>query len=129
MSLLLSILLLISGAAEPSEVAEHLETLAFEQLADPVERWRPLVAEHFPVDEVDRAMCIIRHESAGNPEADNPRSSATGLFQVLHSLWGPHYNVTRTDLEDPVTNVRIAEDLWQEFGWGAWSPYQRGACH
>ena len=88
MSVLISIVLLFFGLAEPADLAVELEEVAFEELADPVERWRPLVERHFPADEVDMAMCIIEYESAGQPDADNPRSSATGLFQILAGPWG-----------------------------------------
>jgi hypothetical protein len=73
-------------------------------------------------------MCIIRHESGGNPDADNPRSSAKGLFQVLGSMWASHYGIDEADLYEPVTNVHIARDIWENYGWSAWSPYERGAC-
>lgn len=93
-----------------------------------VEGWRPLVAGYFPADQVDRALCIIWHESRGNPNADNPTSSATGLFQVLASLWAPHYGVTTAQLYNPETNTRIAAAIWRSQGWWAWSPYKRGEC-
>lgn len=93
-----------------------------------VERWRGLVASYFP-DQVDMALCIIRHESGGNPDALNQKgSSARGLFQVLASLWAPHYGVTYEQLYDPTTNTRIAADIWASYGWGAWSVYKRGLC-
>lgn len=35
------------------------------------------------------ALCqLVRHESAWNPSAKNPRSTAFGLFQFLKSTWG-----------------------------------------
>jgi soluble lytic murein transglycosylase-like protein len=73
-------------------------------------------------------MCIIGRESGGEPEADDPRSTASGLFQILGSLWAPHYGVSTTDLYDPETNVRLAADIWRQSGWWAWSPYVRGSC-
>lgn len=106
--------------AEPAEVVDEMESVAFSQ-ADPVDRWRPLVAEHFPADEVETAMCIIRHESSGDPEAKNRRSSATGLFQILAGLWGDHYNVSREQLTDPELNVYLARDIWDQSGWHAWT--------
>lgn len=127
LSLLLSICLSVPGICEPAQL-EQFEDLAVEETDDPVERWRPLVETQFPASEVDTAMCLIRHESGGDPEADNPRSSARGLFQVLGSLWAPHYGVSRSALYDPVTNVRIAHGIWEKQGWRAWSPYQRGLC-
>ncbi len=125
MSVLLSILLLWFGAAEPVDLATEFEDIAFEQLADPVERWRPLVASHFPPEEIEVALCVIRYESGGHPGADNPRSSATGLFQVLSSLWSDHYGVSYAELLDPEVNTRIARAIWDESGWTAWSAYRR----
>ena len=128
MNLVMILCLFWLGLGHPIDLAEEIETIAIETLADPVERWRPLVAQHFPAGEVDTAVCIIRHESSGDPGADNPRSSATGLFQILASLWGPHYGVSTEELHEPNTNVRLAKDIWKQQGWSAWSPYRRGAC-
>lgn len=116
------------GVCDSAEFHHYLETVVIDESAGPVERWRPLVASRFPADEVDRALCIISHESGGDPEADNPRSSARGLFQILGSLWAPHYGVSRADLYDPNINVLLAHDIWERYGWWAWSPYERGSC-
>lgn len=107
---------------------DHLSQVTPQHQAGPVERWRPLVESQFPATEVDTAMCIIRHESNGDPEADNPRSSARGLFQILGSLWGPKYGVTQSELDNALLNTRIARDIWDRQGWWAWSPYRRGSC-
>jgi len=128
MNVLMVLLLLWMGVGEPTDVADQLETVVHEQIADPVQRWRPLVEEHFPAEEVDTALCIIGHESGGNPLADNPQSSASGLFQVLGSLWAPRFGVARDQLFEPELNTRLASDIWEQQGWWAWSPYQRGAC-
>lgn len=129
MSLLLTICLSVPGVCQGNYV-DQLEAagLSEAEYTDPVDRWRPLVAGVFPAAEVETALCIIRHESGGSPDADNPRSSARGLFQVLGSMWAPHYGVSQAELYDPVTNVDIAADIWENYGWSAWSPYQRGAC-
>ncbi len=121
MSLLISLLLVWFGVAGPNQLADEAEAFVFEQVADPVDRWRPLVEEHFPADEIDTALCIIRHESGGDPEADNPRSSATGLFQILAGTWGDFYDVTEEQFTDPELNVELARDIWEGYGWGAWT--------
>lgn len=128
MSLMLSLCLVVPGVCDVPELDGYLDAIALEQTADPIERWRSLVSLYFPEDQIDRALCIIRHESNGDPDADNPTSSARGLFQILGSLWAPHYGIDRTDLYDPLINTRLARDIWENYGWGAWSPYQRGAC-
>lgn len=127
MSLLLTICLTLPGACETTYL-DQMEALSAPESVRVVDRWRSLVATQFPADEVNTALCIIEHESNGDPDADNPRSSARGLFQVLGSLWAPHYGVSRSDLYDPVVNTVIAADIWERYGWGAWSPYQRGTC-
>lgn len=127
MSLLLTICLSLPGACETTYL-DQMEALSAPESARTVDRWRPLVATQFPPAEMDTALCIIEHESSGDPDADNPRSSARGLFQVLGSLWAPHYGVSRNELYDPVVNTIIAADIWENYGWGAWSPYQRGSC-
>jgi hypothetical protein len=33
------------------------------------------------------AACIAKYESGGNPRAQNPRSSASGLFQFIDGTW------------------------------------------
>ncbi len=128
MSLVLSLCLVVPGICDIPELDDYLDAVAVDHRAGSVERWRPLVSVYFPEDQVDRALCIIGHESNGDPGADNPKSSARGLFQILGSLWAPHYGIDRTDLYDPLINTRIALDIWQNYGWSAWSPYQRGSC-
>lgn len=94
-----------------------------------VERWRPLVEQYFPADAVDRMLCLMGYESGGDPQAENATSSATGLFQILHSLWGPVFGVSvRSEWWDPDLNVRSARQIWDRQGYWAWAPYTRGLC-
>lgn len=108
-----------SSSPKPSE---------YRGMGSSVEQWRGLVAAFFPAGEVDRTLCIMAHESGGNPSAKNPNSSARGLMQILASLWAPHYGVSYDDLYNPEVNMRIARDIWGNYGWWAWSPYKRGEC-
>lgn len=52
-----------------------------------VERWRPLVEQYFPDKRVEEAMRVLACESWGNPNAVNPTSDATGLFQFIPTTW------------------------------------------
>lgn len=87
-----------------------------------VERWRGLVASYFPT-EVELALCVIRWESGGNPDAYNP-SSASGLFQVKQ-FWFDAYG---GDPFDPANNVRVAALVRSSQGWSAWQAVNRGRC-
>lgn len=40
-----------------------------------------------PSAAVSFLKCVIAHESGGNPRAENPHSTASGLFQFLDSTW------------------------------------------
>ena len=75
-----------------------------------VDRWRTLAAEWFPADKVDEALAIIWCESRGNPDATNPASSASGLWQFLKGWytgrWSPVVGVF--DPFDPVASMRAA---------------------
>lgn len=98
-------------------------------LGSDVERWRSLVAAYFPAGDVDRALCLMRYESGGNPYAWNQSSSASGLMQILYSRWGPPFGLSsRVALDDPSLNLRVARFIRDAQGWGAWSPYRRGLC-
>ena len=94
-----------------------------------VEQWRGLVSRHFDAGDVDRALCLMGYESSGDPTAENSRSTATGLFQIMHSIWGPHFGVEeRSGWFDPETNIKAAAEIKQMQGWGAWSPWGKGLC-
>lgn len=55
------------------------------------------------------ACAVLGCESRGDPNARNPRSSATGLFQILN---GP---------TDPAANVALAYQMWRRRGWQPWT--------
>ncbi|HLF43231.1 MAG TPA: lytic transglycosylase domain-containing protein [Acidimicrobiia bacterium] len=96
-----------------------------------VEQWRSLVDAHFGdlgAVAVETALCLMARESGGNPTARNVSSGATGLMQVLPS-WAPRFGLTRSDLEDPEINLWVSRQLYDDGGWGHWSPYNRGECH
>jgi hypothetical protein len=95
-----------------------------------VERWRPLVAEFFPAHRVEEALAIIDCESKGDPDAYNPYSGASGLFQFLPSTWAstaPKAGYSEASVFDPEANIATAAWLasrYQELGqdyWRAWS--------
>ena len=107
------------GDIQPSPTASP--SSSHRGMGSDIEQWRGLISAYFPADQVEMALCIIRYESGGNPGAKNPLSSARGLFQILASLWAPHYGVAYETLYDPTTNTEIAADIWRNDGWSAWS--------
>ena len=95
-----------------------------------VERWRPLVQQFFPSNRVEEALRIIDCESNGDPDAYNPYSGASGLFQFIPSTWAstaPKSGYGGRSVFEPEANVASAawlgnryEELGQYF-WRAWS--------
>lgn len=83
--------------------------------------WDSLIALYFP-GEVERACRVMMCESRGNPRAENPGSSASGLWQFLDSTWrsttgtpGPASNYSAE------TQTAAAARLRNSAGWGQWS--------
>jgi hypothetical protein len=96
-------------------------------MGDDPEQWRNLVAFYFAPEDVDRAVCLMGHESGGNPEARNPTSDAAGLMQVM-PFWAKRHGYDYDMLFNPAVNLWLASRIRDEQGWGAWTPYQRGEC-
>jgi soluble lytic murein transglycosylase-like protein len=95
-----------------------------------VEQWRGLVGRFFPSSRVDEALAIIDCESNGDPDAVNPYSGASGLFQFLPSTWAstaPNAGYAGASPLDPEANIASAAWLanrYQQLGqsyWQAWS--------
>ncbi|MGH8928695.1 MAG: transglycosylase SLT domain-containing protein [Acidimicrobiia bacterium] len=94
-----------------------------------VERWRSLTASYFSADLVDQALSIIQCESLGDPEAYNPYSGASGLFQFLPGTWAvtsPKAGFAGASPFDPEANIAAAAWLssyYQSTGRGPWVPW------
>lgn len=95
-----------------------------------VEQWRGLVTQFFPSNRVEEALRIIDCESNGDPNAVNPYSGASGLFQFLPSTWAttaPKAGYGGASPFEPQANVASAAWLanrYQQLGqyyWQAWS--------
>lgn len=82
-----------------------------------VEQWRGLVSAYFG-SETDYALRIMRCESGGNPRAVS-HTNDHGLFQINYPS---HYNKVASiaDLYVPEVNVRVAKQIRNGSGWGAW---------
>lgn len=95
-----------------------------------VEQWRSLVQQHFPANRVEEALRIMDCESNGDPNAYNPYSGASGLFQFLPSTWAstaPKAGYAGASVFEPVANTASAAWLgtrYEQLGlyfWQAWS--------
>lgn len=95
-----------------------------------VEQWRSLVQQFFPANRVDEALTVIDCESNGDPNAVNPYSGASGLFQFLPATWAttsPSAGYGGQSVFDPEANIGTAAWLanrYQELGydyWHAWN--------
>lgn len=95
-----------------------------------VERWRSLVETFFPSHRVEEALRIIDCESNGDPDAYNPYSGASGLFQFIPSTWAttsPRAGYAGFSPFDPEANVASAAWLANEYQrqgqyyWQAWN--------
>ena len=117
----------LKDLTERLEVCRPGSTASHDGMGADVEVWRPLVAVYFSGPDIDRVLCLMGHESGGNPNAENPRSGAAGLMQVLPS-WADVFGYEVADLFDPAVNLWISAELAEAHGWASWSPYQRGAC-
>jgi hypothetical protein len=81
-----------------------------------VERWRGLVEAHFGPN-TDAALRVMACESGGSPNAVNPTSGASGLFQFMSHWWRGQW-----DPFDPAENIARAAALSAGgTDWSHWS--------
>jgi soluble lytic murein transglycosylase-like protein len=94
-----------------------------------VEQWRSIVQQHFPSARVDEALRIIQCESLGDPDAYNPYSGASGLFQFIPSTWAsaaPKAGFAGSSVFDPDANIATASWLanrYHDLGQSYWQPW------
>ena len=94
-----------------------------------VEQWRSLVASYFSPGMVDQALSIIQCESLGDPNAYNPYSGASGLFQFIPGTWAVtsvKAGFGGTSVFDPEANVASAAWLtsyYEGAGLNPWTPW------
>ena len=94
-----------------------------------VERWRPLASQFFRDDLVEEALLIIQCESNGDPNAVNPYSGASGLFQFLPGTWavasvGAGYgDASVFDAEANIAAGAWLAGYYEANGADPWSPW------
>ena len=98
------------------------------ELPSSVTRWRHLVSDVFNGTcapwVVDDALHIIACESVGDPDAYNPSTAVTGLFQMddgwFHML--DDLGFEGVSAFDPHANAALAAWLWRTTGgWSHWA--------
>lgn len=68
------------------------------------------------------SCCTLEKESHGTPTAQNPSSSASGLWQFMHDTWGGYGGFMEAKYAPPGTqNERAAQVFAGGAGWGAWA--------
>jgi len=95
--------------------------------SDGVEQWRPLVEVYWPADLVEDALSVMDCESGGDPDALNPVSGASGLFQFLPSTWTTSSvgaGWAGADVFDGEANIAVA--AWLSAA--STSPWEQWAC-
>lgn len=96
-----------------------------------VERWRPLVSAYFPGGRVNEALSVIKCESLGDPDAYNPYSGASGLFQFIPSTWATvsaSAGFSGTSPFDAEANIASAAWLTNYYSNLGRSPWSAWAC-
>ncbi len=86
---------------------------------------RHLIGSYFAPEDVNRAVRIAWCESSFNPEAVNPVTGASGLFQHLPEFWAERSvaaGLPGADPLDPEANVAVAAWMLYELpgGWSHW---------
>ncbi len=91
--------------------------------------WRPLLEVHFAPDLVLDALVIIECESNGDPNAVNPYSGASGLFQFMPGTWAVasvEAGVGDRSVFDGEANIIAASwlaEYYRSRGYDPWRPW------
>jgi hypothetical protein len=68
---------------------------------------------------------IIAHESGGNPRAQNPTSSASGLYQMIDGTWRAYGGSTAHAKDASVAEQNAVADRYVAARYGSWENAQR----
>lgn len=93
--------------------------------------WRPLLEQHFAADLVLDALVIIECESLGDPDAVNPYSGASGLFQFMPGTWAVasvQAGVGDRSVFDGEANIIAASWLAEYYRSRDYDPWRPWSC-
>ena len=91
--------------------------------------WRPVLEQHFAADLVLDSMVIMQCESLGDPNAVNPYSGASGLFQFMPGTWAVasvQAGVGDRSVFDGEANIIAASwlaEYYRSRGYDPWRPW------
>ena len=71
--------------------------------------------------EIDRLDAVMSCESTYCTDPDNPVSSASGCFQIVHGTWTGYSDWPWDDRYDHVKNIDTALNIYQQSGIQHWS--------
>ena len=118
-----------ASPTSPSNTLPPPPSIGDEPLKPAVERWRPTVASYFPSNLVDPALRIIQCESLGDPDAYNPYSGASGLFQFLPGTWAViapkagYEGASPFEAEPNIATAAWLAAYYQSLGRSPWTPW------
>ena len=72
----------------------------------------------------DARAWIIAHESGGNPRAQNPTSSASGLYQMIDGTWRAYGGSTAHAKDASVAEQNAVADRYVAARYGSWEAAQ-----
>lgn len=73
---------------------------------------RQLARERFGPGHWPELKDLVQRESSWNPQADNPESSAYGLFQFLDSTWDDYGGLTKNPYKQIRKGLRYIKDRY-----------------
>jgi endonuclease YncB( thermonuclease family) len=95
---------------------------------------RAAIKAGFTGQDLIDAVAVAGAESDWIADNENPSSNATGLWQIMYSVWGKTVGASRrSDLHDPYLNARAAKmitegSLAQRYGkWSDWAVHPSAA--
>ena len=96
---------------------------------EPIQKTTDELLHEYFGDQYRIAHAVMMAESHGNKDAVHKNKNGSvdrGLMQV-NSIHTKKVGGDLDSLFDPETNIRIAKQIYDGSGWGAWSTYKNGA--
>lgn len=113
--------------AEVVEAVEVVEAGSFESADIPADYVEPDLFDKYFKDKAEEARKVAECESGLNPNATN-QTDDWGIMQINGKTWADYFGVTREQLLDKETNIRLASEIYKLSGdWHDWRFSKK--CH